>query len=315
MDLKVTRQVGKTALQVPKVGLGTAPLGTLYQTISDEQAIATMRAGLDGGLSFIDTAPYYGAGLAEQRLGTALAGATRDNLVLSTKVGRLVTPDGQTPFDFSRDGVLRSVEASLKRLQVDRVDILLIHDPDAHYEAALNEAFPTLAELRSQGVIKAIGAGMNQWQMLADFARHADFDCFLLAGRYTLLDQSALAEFLPLCQERNIAIFAGGVFNSGILATGPKAGAKFNYKDASPEVLARAEGLARVCARHGVPLAVAAVQFPLAHPAITTILLGAASPTEVQTNLANLDVAIPPALWAELKAEGLLAEDVPTPQG
>ncbi len=187
-------RVGRTELFVPRLGFGSAPLGRPSIPGGDEQAIATVQHALQNGLRLIDTAPYYGAGRSERRVGAALAAMPRDSYVLSTKVGRLVTPEGDIVFDFSRDGVLRSVEASLERLQLDRIDILHIHDPDKHYEAALDEAYPTLDELRREGVIGAVGAGMNQWQMLADFARNADFDCFLLAGRYTLLEQGEQAQ-------------------------------------------------------------------------------------------------------------------------
>lgn len=305
--------VGRTDIQVPAVGLGTAPLGGLYESVAEEQAVETVRFCLDRGVTFFDTAPFYGAGLSERRLGLALRGVPRDSYTLATKVGRLVLPDGSVEFDFSRDGVLRSVEQSLERLGLPRVDILHIHDADRHYREALDGAFPALAELREQGVIRAVGAGMNQWEMLRDFALHADFDCFLLAGRYTLLEQGALEEFLPLCHERGIGVFLGGVLNSGILGTGARPGARYNYAEAPPEVLARVRRLEEVCARHGVPLYAAALQFPLAHPTVTSLLFGARSAEEMRTNLDALRLPIPPVLWAELKAEGLLHPDAPTP--
>jgi D-threo-aldose 1-dehydrogenase len=294
------------------MGLGTGPLGK-YRPISQEHASAVIHYALDNGIRFIDTAPYYGSGLSEQYLGAALAQVPRSSYVLATKVGRIITPEGKAQFDFTRDGILRSIEDSLKRLQLDYVDILHIHDPDQYYHEALHTVFPVLAELRSQGLIKAIGAGMNQWQMLADFARNADFDCFLLAGRYTLLEQGALTEFLPLCQMKGISVFLGGVYNSGILARGAKPGAQYNYKDAPPEILERARHLEEVCARYGIPLHVAALQFPFAHPAVTAVIVGAESPNEITTNLQALRTPIPTELWTALKEEGLLDKDAPTP--
>ncbi len=305
-------RVGRTELYVPRIGMGTAPLGNWHNPIDDATATATLRAAIDHGMRFVDTAPLYGAGQAERRVGQGLAAIPRDSYVLCTKVGRLVNPDGTVPFDFSRDGVLRSVEASLERLGLDRIDILLIHDPDDHYRQALDEAFPALADLRSQGVIKAIGAGMNQWQMLSEFARNADFDCFLLAGRYTLLEQESLG-FLSLCQERGIGVFLGGVFNSGILATGARPGATFQYAPAPPAIMERATRIEAVCTRHNVPLSVAAVQFPLAHPAVTALILGGRSPDEIAANYRALQMPIPAALWDDLHAEGLLREDAPMP--
>ena len=305
-----TRQVGKTAIRVPYLGLGTAPL----PRAEDAVAVATVERALAEGVNFIDTAPLYGNGRSERLLGTALRGVPRDSYVLSSKVGRLVVPDGPLPFDYSRDAVLRSFESSLERLGIGRIDIVLIHDPDDHRDEALETAFPTLAELRSQGVIGAIGAGMNQWQMLAHFARNADFDCFLLAGRYTLLEQTALDDFLPLCAEKQISVFTGGVYNSGILALGPDhPAATYNYAPAPPEIADRARRIAAVCDRHGVPLQVAAANFPLGHPAVTALLIGGESPAQFSETVAALRTPIPAALWDELKAEGLLREDAPRP--
>jgi len=286
----------------------------LYRPISQEQASTVVDYALDNGIRFIDTAPFYGFGQSERYLGVALAQVPRTSYVLSSKVGRLITTEGKAVFNFTRDGILRSIEESLARLRLDYVDILLIHDPDNHYKEALDEAFPTLAELRRQGVIKAVGAGMNQWQMLADFARNADFDCFLLAGRYTLLEQGALDEFFPLCQEKGIGIFLGGVYNSGILARGANPGAKYNYADAPSEILERVRRIEAVCARYQVPLYVAALQFPLAHPAVTALLVGAEAPGEIATNLRALSTPIPSELWSTLRSEGLLHEAAPVPQ-
>lgn len=306
-------RVGRSNLEITRFGLGTVPLGGKYQPISDEQALETVRSALDAGINWFDTAPRYGFGLAEQRLGKALTGVPRGRYLLATKVGWRVSPEGINTPDFSRDGVRRSVEASLRRLGVERVDILHIHDADDHYRAALDEVFPVLAEMRAQGLVRAISAGMNQWEMLADFAREADFDCFLLAGRYTLLEQGALETFLPLCQERKIGVLVGGVLNSGILGTGARSGALYNYRAAPLTILERVARIEAVCARHGVPLHVAALQFPLAHPAVTSIVVGAGSPDEVKANVAALDAALPDDLWVELQAEGLLHPAAPTP--
>jgi D-threo-aldose 1-dehydrogenase len=314
-DLTAPRAVGRTALRVPAIGLGTAPMGGLYAPVPESQAVETIHYALAHEVRFFDTAPLYGAGQSERYLGTALAGVPRDQYVLATKVGRLIHADGTVEFDFSRDGVLRSVEESLRRLRLDHIDIIHIHDPDdlKHYGTVLHEAFPALAELRTQGVIKAIGAGMNQWELLADFARAADFDCFLLAGRYTLLQQHPLHEFLPLCQSRGISVFLGGVYNSGILASGAQPGAKYMYADAPPQVLERVRRIEAVCARHAVPLYVAAAQFPLAHPAVTTLLFGARYPTELEATIDALRQPIPPGLWDDLRADGLLDPAAPTP--
>jgi len=295
----------------------------MYTPISEPQARATIQAALAAGLTFIDTAPYYGTGLSEKRVGAALAGVPRDQIVLETKVGRLVTVEDLPParwddgivFDYSRDGVRRSLDDSLKRLNVDYVDILLVHDPDLNpesYRAAVDEAFPALADLRSQGVIKAIGAGMNQWEMLEQFARHADPDCFLLAGRYTLLEQTSLS-FLSMCQSRGIQVWLGGVFNSGILARGAGPEAKYNYQDAPTVIQAKVQRLARVCARHGVALKTAALHFAAAHPAVKSLILGMETPDEVADNLAAWRTPVPLALWADLQAEGLLVEGSPVP--
>lgn len=300
--------IGRTALQVSRIGLGSAPMGRLDQPA----AVATLRAALEGGIRFFDTAPLYGAGLSEEHFGAVLPHVPRDSFVLSTKVGRLIKPDGTISFEYSRDAVLRSIEESLQRLKLDRIDILLIHDPDNHYQEALNEAFPTLADLRSQGVIGAIGAGMNQWQMEADFVRNADPDCFLLAGRYTLLEQGSL-EFLELCRQRNIGVFLGGVFNSGILAAGAQSGATYNYSEPPAAIKERVAQIEAVCKRHNVPLHVAAVQFAAAHPAVTALLLGAVAPAEVQANLEALAAPTPAAFWAELRAEGLVDQQAPLP--
>jgi len=300
-------------IRLPRIGLGTAPLGGLFEAVSDETAEATFALAWERGIRFFDTAPLYGLGLSEQRLGRFLAGKPRDDFVLASKVGRLLRADappdpheshwkGGSPFnpvwDFSYDGVLRSVDESLERLGLDRIDVVHIHDPDDHYEEALAGAYPALDRLRGEGAISAVGAGMNQVEMLIELARAAEFDCFLVAGRYTLLDRPALPELLPLCVEREIAVIAGGVFNSGILA----GGTTFNYRPAPPELLESAARLEAACARYEVPLAAAALQFPLRHPAVASILLGPRSPAQLSQSLDLLDVQIPVELWAELSA-------------
>jgi D-threo-aldose 1-dehydrogenase len=256
----------------------------------------------------------------------------RDSFVLSTKVGRLLRADApldetqyidgeplykETPafnpvFDFSADGVRRSLEESLTRLGMDRVDIALIHDPDRHFKEALTGAFPALASLREQGTLGAIGVGMNQAEMLTRFAAEADFDCFLLAGRYTLLDQVGLQELLPRCVEKGIAILAGGVYNSGILAN-PQPGTTFNYAPAPPELIVRAQRIEAVCERHAVPLKAAAIQFPLGHPAVASVVIGVRSVLELEENIAMFSHPIPDDLWRDLKETGLLPEEAPTP--
>lgn len=332
MNPTETVQLGKTPLQVTRLGLGTAPLGGLFAAVPDPQAHAVVESAWARGLRYFDTAPLYGFGLAEQRLGHVLAGRPRHEFVLSTKVGRLLRADappdpGQfhqgdpfyrgTPpvnpvFDYSYDGVMRSVEESLQRLGLDRVDILFIHDPDDHFAAALSGAYRALDRLRSEGTVGAVGAGMNQAEMLARFAREADFDCFLLAGRYTLLDQVGLDELLPLCEQKNIAIVVGGVYNSGLLAD-TRPGATFNYVPAAAQWVEKARRLQAVCDRHGVPLKAAAIQFPLAHPAVATVLTGSRTVAELDENLRMFAYEIPSDLWAELRAEGLIPAAAPVP--
>jgi D-threo-aldose 1-dehydrogenase len=305
--------LGRTNLRITRLGLGSVPLGGKYQPIATGQALETVRTALQLGINWFDTAPRYGYGLAEQRLGMGLAGVPRDTYVLATKVGWRVSPDGTKAPDFSRDGVERSIAASLERLGAERIDIVHIHDPDDHYRPAIDEVFPALAAMRAQGLIRAISVGMNQWQMLIDFVHETNVDCVLLAGRYTLLEQSALDTFLPLCQRKDIGVLLGSIYNSGILASGACPGALYNYASAPGDVLHRVGRLETICARHGVPLYVAALQFPLAHSAVTAIVVGARSSTEVQANVAALDMVIPADLWTELRAEGLLLETAPTP--
>jgi D-threo-aldose 1-dehydrogenase len=325
-----TVDLGRRGLRVSALALGTAPLGNLFAPVAEEDAAATVASALAAGLTYVDTAPHYGLGLAERRLGRLLAGLPRDRFVVSTKVGRLVRPlaPGETAdpegfadappakrvWDFSGDGVRRSLEESLERLGLDRVDIVLVHDPDDHEREATEQALPALIELRDQGVVTAVGAGMNQAEMLTRFVRDLDIDVVLVAGRYSLLDQRALAELLPTCAARGAAVVVGGVFNSGLLAD-PRPGATFDYAPAPAELVDRAARLAEVCARHGTPLRAAALAFPFGHPAVTSVLVGARSAAEVTDAVACFERPVPEALWAELVATGLLPSDVPTPAG
>jgi len=323
-----------------RMGFGGAPLGNLYRKVSEEDAQAALQAAFDGGLRYFDTAPMYGLGVSERRFGEALKRFGRDNVTLSTKIGRLLEdcgPDEVTPagfvdvpqkrivFDYSHDGVMRSFESSLDRLGVETVDILLVHDVDVYThgtrevsDAKVRELFDrggyrALDELRAAGRIKAIGAGVNEWQVCEKLLGLGDFDCFLLAGRYTLLEQESLESFLPLCVERDVAIILGGPYNSGILATGAIPGARYNYQPAAPEILERVRRIEDVCAAHGVRLIEAALQFVTAHPAVRTLIPGAAKATEVEANMKLMSRILPAGLWSDLKSAGLLRPDAPTP--
>ncbi len=326
MKASDTVRLGRTTLNVTRLGLGTAPLAGLYRPVAEDVAMNAFEAAWRLGIRFFDTAPLYGYGLGELRTGMALRDKPRAEFTLATKVGRLLRPDappepGQmffgTPalnpvFDFTYDGVMRSVEESRERLGIERIDLLHIHDPDDHFDEAVSGAYRALDRLRSEGAIGAVGAGMNQAEMLARFARTAEFDCFLLAGRYTLLDQVALVELLPLCLERGIAIIAAGVYNSGILGD-PTPGARYNYVRAPADLIQRAQRIAAVCERHGVPLRAAAIQFPLGHPAVTGVLVGCRSVQQVEDSVRMFETVIPTALWQELISERLLPEDAPVP--
>ena len=328
MDPLELKQIGSTDLRVTRLGLGGAPLGELFTPVGTQNAIDTVRRGYELGIRFFDTAPLYGRGKSERFYGEALRDFDRNSFVLSSKVGRVLNPNDSAAdeddiyaelppydvvFDFSRDGVLRSIEESLERLGLDRLDIALIHDPDDHWEQAINEAYPALAELRSQGVVGAIGAGMNQWEMPARFAQEGDFDCFLLAGRYTLLDHSGLEVMLPLCERKQVSIILGGPYNSGVLASDLGPDTTYFYQRTPPEVLETARRIKAVCDRHEAPLKAAALQFGLAHPAVAATIPGPRTPEEVEENIAMADFEIPTDLWAELRAEGLIPTDAPTP--
>lgn len=309
-----TRRIGRTSLSVTCLGLGGV---FLARDAPRSEAEALIDRAWETGVRYFDTAPMYGLGESERRYNTPLSRLERSGFVLSTKVGRLLQDDvgGAEPwhFDFTRDGVLRSFETSLERLGLDRVDILLVHDPDDHADQAIREAFPALIELREQGLVGAIGAGMNQWELELRFARELPLDCFLLAGRYTLLEQTALAEFLPHCEANGISVIAGGPYNSGILASDLDDTARYNYQTAPPEVLDRARAIKAICDRHGAPLKAAALQFILAHPAVAAVIPGAASVAEVEENARMIETPVPAALWSELKDAALLDPAAPVP--
>ncbi|GGX60044.1 aldo/keto reductase [Streptomyces minutiscleroticus] len=322
--------LGGTGVEVSRLALGCAALGNLYRPVTDEEARATVDAAWDAGVRTFDTAPHYGLGLSERRLGAALRERPRDAYTLSTKVGRLLVPhpggaagddlahgfavpaDHRRVWDFSAGGVRRSLEASLDRLGLDRVDVALIHDPDDHAGQALREAYPALERLRDEGVVRAIGIGMNRSALPTRFLRETDIDLVLLAGRYTLLEQDGLAELLPEAAARGRSVVIGGVFNSGLL-TAPRPGATYDYAPAPQPVLDRARRLAEITGRHGVPLRAAALRFPFGHPAVASVLAGARSAREVDDAVEQLRRPVPDALWEELRAEGLLPADAPVP--
>jgi D-threo-aldose 1-dehydrogenase len=331
--------LGRTGLELTRLGFGGASIGGIYGWVEDADAIATVRHAWSLGVRYFDTAPLYGYGAAERRTGQVLADEPRDSFVLSTKVGRLVRDRATIPpdadidrqlldgredayyvirdpvrivFDYSADGVRRSLEESLERLRLDRVDIALIHDPDDHWREAIEGAWPALERLRSEGVIRAIGAGMNQSEMLTRFVRETTMDVVLVAGRYTLLDQGALDDLLPACQERGVGVLVGSVMNSGVLVD-PRPGTRFNYGPAPADVIERARRIGEVCERHGVPLRAAAMQFPMAHPAVVSLVAGVRSVAHLDEYPALLGYPIPGDLWSDLRDEGLIAAGAPVP--
>jgi D-threo-aldose 1-dehydrogenase len=329
------KRVGAREVAVSRLGVGTSPFGTLVTARDDEVVAATMQAATAAGLRYFDTAPFYGHGLAEHRLGQGLRGIARDDVVVSTKVGRLFKPsltsphtatrDGARPFamvyDYTYDATLRSIEDSLVRLDTGRIDIALIHDVnrrwqgdqlEARYREAMAGAYRALDALRAQGVIKAIGVGVNDWEILLRFAADGDFDCFMLAGRYTLLDHSSIDRFLPECARRGIAVLAAAPYNSGILATGARPGATFFYTEASEEIMERTRRIEAVCARHGVPLPAAALQFAAFHVAVASVVVGMRNATDIVENVEYFQHPIPAQFWQELKAESLIADAAPT---
>ena len=326
-------------LEFTELGFGTAPLGNLYRAITDAEAEALLDLSWESGIRYYDTAPLYGLGLSETRLNRLLRGKPRDSYVLSTKVGRLLhvtdpakrdgldkwfdVPARKEEYTYTYDGVMRSIEFSLERLGVDRIDILYGHDLDVFnhgskdvLDAKLREflegGHKALVELRDQGVISAFGLGVNEWEPAQWLVEHGDPDIMLLAGRYTLLEQGALQSFLPLCEERGVGVVIGGPYNSGILATGPKPGAFFNYDPAPPEILEQVARIEAICSAHDVRLLDAAFQFPLCHPAVVSVIPGGQSSAEMTSNLKAASTDIPGDLWAELKFEGLMSAEAPT---
>ncbi|MBM3828749.1 MAG: aldo/keto reductase [Actinobacteria bacterium] len=308
------RPLGRRGPRVTALGLGCAPLGNLYRAIDDESATAVVDAAWEAGIRFFDTAPLYGNGLSERRVGAALARRPRKDFVLCTKVGRLLqspeagahvdtifadAPRLEPVYAYSRDSVLRSIEESLSRLGLDHIDVVHVHDPDNHEQEALTGAFPTLIELREQGVISAVGCGMNQWQMLDRFVQRVDLDCILLAGRYTLLDRSGADVLLPRCVEREVGVVIGGVFNSGLLAD-PIVNSTFDYGPAPESIRDKARGLAGVCSARGVSIVAAAVQFALRHEAVSSVVVGAQTVAELEIDVGAAVAPLPADLWVDL---------------
>ncbi|WP_405652379.1 aldo/keto reductase [Streptomyces sp. RK9] len=325
------RTLGRSGVKVSALSFGGAGIGNLYSPVSDDDAACAIGSAWDAGLRYFDTAPHYGLGLSERRLGAALRGRPRDAYTISTKVGRILEPvtgavsgddlaDGgfavpaahRRRWDFSADGVRRSIESSLERLGIDRVDIVYLHDPDEHGDEAFREGYPALERLRAEGVVGAIGAGMNQAEMLTRFVRDTDVDAVLCAGRYTLLDHQALAELLPAASARGASVVIGGVFNSGLLAD-PKEGARFDYTEAPGELLDRARSLQSLAARHGTTLRAAALAFPFGHPAVASVLVGIHAPGQVADTAEKFAADVPPEFWKEARAKGLLPPEVPVP--
>ncbi|MSZ25773.1 MAG: aldo/keto reductase [Actinobacteria bacterium] len=303
----------RTGVEISRLSLGTAAIGGLYTSVSDEDCTETILTAVDNGINFIDTAPHYGKGTSERRIGRALAGRDRSTFVISTKIGRLLVPSTtdiddffmdadntvERKFDFSASGVRQSLEGSLERLGMDSVEVLFIHDPDENADAAIIEAYPELDRMRSEGIIKAIGVGMNQCETPTRVIKETDIDMVLIAGRYSLLDQRALIELLPTALERNVDIIAAGVFNSGILAN-PVKGATYDYVPASDELLAKAVRIREVLDGHQVSLTSAALQFPLRHPAVKSVLVGCRSAAEVKTNIEAFNTPIENKVWDDL---------------
>lgn len=337
MDINEQRRVGRTDLRTSALGFGGAPVGDLGRAPSDEDTRALLQSVWDSGTRYFDTAPFYGSGLSERRIGDFLRDKPRDSYVLSTKVGRLLVPDRafaqsrwadprgmpfRPEFDFSYDGIMRSYEQSLQRLGLESIDILLLHDigarsqKDQHdktMQIAWDGGVRAMQELKEQGAVGALGLGVNEWEVCEAFLDRGAWDCFLLAGRYTLLEQTALESFLPRCQRENVSVIIGGPLNSGILATGPVAGARYEYGPAPQWALEKAGRIEAVCKRHGVAMVAAAYAFPLAHPAVCSMIPGFSTQSELASNQALLRQAIPHALWDELRAEGLLHLDAPVP--
>lgn len=332
------RKFGRVGFDITDMGFGAAPIGNFLRPIPEEEAGAMVERAWNAGMRYFDTAPYYGHGLSELRLGHYLRWKPRHEFIISSKVGRVLTAapretidfkpwvDGapfRSRFDYSYDGTMRSFEDSLQRLGLGSIDILFIHDADVfthgpemqkvYFKQAMDGCYRALVELREQGLVKAIGVGVNNWEVMLDFMKAGDFDTLLVAGRYTLLEQEALNELLPLCERRGTAIVIGGGFNGGILATGAVPGAKWNYAPAPAPIMEKVKRIEAVCARHKVPLAAAALQFLLAHPAVASHVPGTRNVAQMNQNLELVAHPIPVAFWQELKAEGLVRQDAPVP--
>lgn len=331
------RKFGRVDLEVTAFAFGTAPIGNIFREIDEQTSDAMIQYAWDAGVRYYDTAPMYGHGLSELRTGHSLRWKNRDDFVLSSKVGRILKPTKRTRidfapwvnaapfesvFDYSYDGTMRAFEDSLHRLALERMDICFIHDIDRYtrgdeqpevFRQAMDGCWKALSQLRDEGVVKAIGVGVNEWEVCHEALKQRDFDCFLLAGRYTLLEQDSLDEFLPLCEERNAAVVIGGGFNSGILATGAVEGAKYNYAPAPADIMDKVRKIEAVCADHDVPLAAAALQFVVAHPAIPSFCAGTRTVEQLQKNLEWFSHPIPAAFWTDLKTKGLIREDAPIP--
>jgi D-threo-aldose 1-dehydrogenase len=337
MDPANKKRFGRAGFEVTSFAFGTAPIGNIFRPIDDATSDAMIQASWNAGVRFFDTAPMYGHGLAELRTGHSLRWKERDDYVLSSKVGRRLKPKRRSEinfapwnnaaaneviFDYTYDGTMRAFEDSLQRMPLERMDICFIHDIDVFtrgteqpqvFKAAMDGSYKALAKLRDEGVVKAIGVGVNEWEVCQAALEQRDFDCFLLAGRYTLLEQESLDSFLPLCEARGVAVIIGGGFNSGILATGAVEGAKYNYSLAPPAILDRTSAIEAVCRTYEVPLPAAAMQFVVAHPAIPSFIAGTRTVEQLEKNLAWFSHPIPDAFWAELKHKGLISERAPTP--
>ena len=339
INKRTLNRLSSQNLALSELGFGTAPLGNLYKSISDETAHKALEDAWNAGIRYYDTAPLYGLGLSETRLNRFLRTKRREDYVLSSKVGRLMTlsdaahrtgrgkwfdvPLRQERYDYSYDGVMRSIEFSYERLGVNKIDILYVHDlcifthgSKKASDERITQFFDTggyeaMVKLRDEGVISAIGGGINEWEVCETLARRGDFDVFLLAGRYTLLEQNALDSFLPLCEARGIKIVTGGPYNSGILASGPLEGAFYNYDPAPQKILDRVRAIQSVCASYGVSLKAAALQFPLLHPTHLSVIPGAQTAQELSDNVAVYQANIPASLWSDLKTEGLMRQDAP----
>ena len=337
MQPQEKNKFGRSDLEVSAFGFGTAPVGNIFEEIDEKTSDEMFQVAWDSGVRFYDTAPMYGHGLSEYRTGYSLRWKNRSDFVLSSKVGRLLHPARkedinyapwtnagrfEVEFNYSYDATMRSVDDSLQRMGLESIDILYIHDIDKFtrgdeqpevFKTAMNGAWRALSKLRDERVVKAIGVGVNEWEVCQDALEQRDFDCFLLAGRYTLLEQEALDTFLPLCEQRNASVVVGGGFNSGILATGAKDGAKYNYSPAPETIKRRVQAIESVCKEFQVPLPAAALQFVVAHPAVPTFMAGTRTVKQLKQNIAWFSHPIPSEFWTALKSKRLIREDAPTP--